>query len=293
MSIVSILKSITSHPINQKHKLKAVSRFIKWQIGTKLNPYPVIYPFTEKSKLIVQKGMTGATGNLYCGLHEYCDMLFLLHFLRREDTFVDIGANIGSYTVLAAGHVEAKTLSFEPVPVTFNYLMDNVIINRLGNRVVAFNVALGSQKGSVEFTRSLDTINHVACENDMNTISVPVETLDEILENQQCPALLKIDVEGFETEVLAGGKKTLVNSNLKAIIIELNGSGKRYGYDEQNIHNMLLEFGFNSFLYNPKKRSLTKVNSFGTHNTIYIRDVDFCTNRVKSAEKLKILGREF
>jgi len=294
MSIVSILKSISSHPLNQKHKLRAISRFIKWQVGTKLNPYPVVYPFTEKSKLIIQKGMTGATGNLYCGLHEYCDMSFLLHFLRPEDTFVDVGANIGSYTILAAGHVGAKTFSFEPAPVTFSHLMDNVMLNRLGNRVMAFNVALGSQKGTVGFTCLSDTaINHVTYKNDVDVINVPVETLDDVLENQQAPTLLKIDVEGFETEVLAGGNKILKNRNLKAIIIELIGLGKRYGYNEQNIYNMLLELGFNPFLYTPEKRLLANINSFGTHNTIYIRDVDFVQNRLSSADKIRIRDSEF
>ena len=294
MSIFSILKSISSHPLNQNHKLRAISRFIRWQVGAKLNPYPIVYPFTEKSKLIIQKGVDGATGNFYCGLYEYYDMSFLLHFLRQEDTFADVGANIGSYTILAAGHVGAKTFSFEPVPVTFSYLMDNVGINRLGDRVMAFNIALGVQKGTVGFTCLSDTtINHVACKNDVDVISVPVETLDDVLENQQAPALLKIDVEGFETEVLAGGNKILRNSNLKAIIIELNGSGKRYGYDEQNIHNLLLGLGFNPFLYTPEKRLLTNINSFGTHNTIYIRDVDFVQNRLNSADKIRILGSEF
>ena len=47
--------------------------------------------------------MTGATGNIYCGLYEFLDMAFLLHFLRNGDLFGDIGSNIGSYTVLATG----------------------------------------------------------------------------------------------------------------------------------------------------------------------------------------------
>ena len=289
MNVISILKFITSHPLNQKHKIKAVSRFLKWQINTRLNPYPVIYPFTDKSKLIIQKGMTGATGNLYCGLHEYYDMLFLLHFLRQEDTFADIGANIGSYTVLAAGHVGAKTFSFEPVPSTFYHLTNNITINHLKSKVLAFNVALGAQKGTLNFTSLMDTTNHVAIENDVDTISVPVDTLDNVLENQQVPALLKIDVEGFETEVLSGSNKILKNGNLRAIIIELNGSGKRYGYDEQNIHKMLLELDFKPFLYNPKNRLLKNINKFGTHNTIYIRDVDFVQNRIESAGKINIL----
>src|SRR5436305_696190 len=100
MGLFAILKFITNHPLNRNHKFRAIMRFIKWQLNTRLNPYPIIYTFTAKSLLIVKKGMSGATGNLYCGLHEFNDMGFLLHFLRREDLFVDIGANIGSYTVL-------------------------------------------------------------------------------------------------------------------------------------------------------------------------------------------------
>ena len=99
MNIIKLLRFITSHPLNKSNKADAIMRFIKWQINTRLNPHPVVYPYTEKAKLIIEKGMTGATGNLYCGLHEFEDMSFLLHFLREEDLFIDIGANVGSYTV--------------------------------------------------------------------------------------------------------------------------------------------------------------------------------------------------
>jgi FkbM family methyltransferase len=290
MSAISLMKIITSHPLNRNQKIKAISRFVKWQINTRLNPYPVIYPFTEKSKLIIQKGMTGATQNLYCGLHEYHDMMFLLHFLRKEDSFADIGANVGSYTVLASGHIGAETFAFEPVPSTFLHLGNNIAINHIEKKVTSFNVALGSKEGIIEFTSSFDTTNHVANKNDTDTISVSVETLDHILENRKIPSLLKIDVEGFETEVLMGGGKILKQSELKAIIIELNGSGKRYGYDEQHIHETLLDLGFKPYLYNPKERLLTGIDKFGTGgNTIYIRDIHFVQNRVKSAPKIKIL----
>ena len=172
--------------------------------------------------------------------------------------------------------------------------MDNIAINRLENNIIAFNVALGSKKGAIRFTSNLDTTNHVVSENDneVDTINVPVEVLDDILENQQIPLLLKIDTEGYETEVLTGAHKILINKNLKAIIIELNGSGNRYGYDEQKLHKMLLELDFNPFLYNPEQRLLTSIDSFGTHNTLYIRDVDFVQNRLNLAGKIKILDNE-
>ena len=55
--------------------------------------------------------MTGATQNIYCGLQEFEEMAFLLHFLRKDDLPLDIGANIGSYTILAASSVGARTMA--------------------------------------------------------------------------------------------------------------------------------------------------------------------------------------
>lgn len=292
MNAVSLIKFILSHPINRNSKAKALSRFIKWQLNTKLNPYPIIYPFTENSKLIIQKGMTGATQNLYCGLQEFEDMAFLIHFLRKEDFFVDIGANIGSFTVLAAGHIGSKTYSFEPVPSTFSHLLNNISVNNISKKVTVFNTALGSAKGKINFTSSLDTMNHVANNNETGTISVPIEKLDEILPEHETPLLLKIDVEGFETEVIRGASHTLRQSRLKAIIIELNGSGSRYGYDESKIHDELINLQFRPFRYEPMQRILQSMDGFGSHNTIYIRDLDFVQKRLSTAPKTKILDIE-
>lgn len=290
MNLYSILRGIVNHPLNQDNKLKAIKRFFYWQINVRLNPYPVIYQFTDRSKLIIQKGMTGATGNLYCGLHEYTDMAFLLHFLRSSDLFVDIGANIGSYTVLSAAHVGANTISIEPVPATFINLENNILVNRLSEKVTTLNIALGSKKGMINFTTTLDTVNHVATSGETNVASVDIDLLDNVLNAHGYPSLIKIDVEGFETEVLNGATNMLLSDKLKAIIIELNGSGLRYGYDEKYIHNLLLENKFRPYNYNPKERILSEVDHFGSHNTIYVRDVDFVVERLKSAPQFKILG---
>lgn len=292
MNLLSTIKVIINHPLNKNGKLNAVFRFFKWQIGARLNPYPIIYPYTEKTKLIICKGMTGATGNLYCGLHEFNDMFFLLHFLRKEDLFIDIGANIGSYTILSAAHIEADTISIEPIPSTFVHLLNNININQVGGRIEALNIALGSQSGTANFTHKLDTMNHASTNLDEDTIKVDVLTLDEILSEKKTPILIKIDVEGFETEVINGAPNTLLKEELKAIIIELNGSGSRYGHNEIEIHNKLTKSGFAPCLYDPIHRTLDIVESFGKHNTIYVRDVNFVRKRLFSADKVKIFNEK-
>jgi len=288
MKIFNILKFIYNHPFNSENKIGGILKFFKWQINCRLNPYPILYPYTENSKFIIWKGLTGATGNLYCGLMEYDDMAFLLHFLRPNDLFIDIGANVGAYTILASSEINAKTIAIEPVPSTFRNLIDNISINQMQEKVKALNIGLGSRNGKLQFTKSFDTVNHVATENETDTIEVDISTLDSILLTETTPALLKIDVEGFETEVLNGAEKTLADKTLKAIIIELNGSGQRYGYDEIQIHKKLIEFGFKPFNYTPKSRQLKEIETFGIHNTIYLRDKEFVEGRIETSRQIKI-----
>lgn len=292
MKLISVLRVITNHELNKKNKIKATLRFIKWQLSNMFSPYPVVYPFIGNAKLVIQKGMNGATGNLYCGLHEFNEMAFLIHLLREKDSFLDVGANVGSYTVLASAYSKAKTVSVEPSPSTFSHLLNNISINNISEKVIAYNVALGAQKGLVEFTKNSDTTNHVAVSGEVNTVKVPIEKLDSIFVNHDIPLLIKIDVEGFETEVLKGADKTLLQKEVKAIIIELNGSGERYNYDERKIHSLLIELGFQPYQYRPMERRLMLMNTFGKHNTIYIRDLDFVQERIISAPKFKILDFE-
>lgn len=96
------LRFVWRHPLNAKARLAAVSRVARWQIASRLMAGPIAFPFVNESKLFAVRGMTGATGNYYCGLHELNDMAFVLHLLREDDHFLDVGANIGSYSVLAA-----------------------------------------------------------------------------------------------------------------------------------------------------------------------------------------------
>ncbi len=292
MSVYTVLKFIVDHPLNQKHPLTALGRFTKWQWRLRTATQPIVYDFTSRAKLVVEKGMTGATGNLYCGLHEFNDMGFLLHLLRPEDAFADIGANVGSFTVLASAHVGANSYTFEPIPATFARLQRNIEVNHIENKVTAFNAAVGSESGVIHFTNQLDTKNHVSMKGGEGTAVVPLMTVDELTAHRKIPILLKIDVEGFETEVINGAKNTLEQNGVKGIIIELPGIGHRYGYDESKIHDRLLELGFNSYEYSPMRRTLTPVGLFGSYNTLYVRDLDFVMNRVQTAPKFTILNQE-
>jgi FkbM family methyltransferase len=290
MSLYHTLRYLLDHPVGRRHKLATLRRFFGWQISSRITPHPVLYPFVGNTKFLVSRGMTGATGNIYVGLHEFTDMGFLLHFLRPGDFFVDIGANVGSYTLLASGVVGANTMSFEPVPSTFRHLVDNVRANHLDALVTCQNLGLGDTNGEIRFTTDSDTINHVATAADTGQQAiVPIGRLDDVLQGQ-VPLLMKIDVEGYETNVLKGAGQTLESPGLQGIIIELNGSGARYGHDERQIHQQLLDLGFGPFVYEPFTRRLQQVDHFGSHNTIYLRDQALAAARLASAPAFRLFS---
>lgn len=271
--MLKILNFIYKHPLNTNRKVESLLTFFLWQICSKLWNGSFVYNWIGDSKLIISSGMTGATGNIYVGLMEYEDMSFLLHYLHEDDLFFDIGANVGVYTVLASKVKHANTVCIEPLPVTYEKLRDNIQINRLNN-VTSLNIGLSYEKSKLHFTTDKDTMNGVAIASDVNNQEeVDVDTLDNIGKLYGVPRVIKIDVEGFEANVLKGAHKVLQDEKLEVIIIELNGSGIKYGFSDDKIHNDLKKLGFNSFKYVPLKRKLIKLEKHGTtHNTIYIRE---------------------
>lgn len=256
----------------------------------------------EGSKFYAHTGETGITGNIYTGLHEFDDMGFLLHFLRAGDVFVDVGSNVGSYTILACAARGARGYAIEPVPSTYHRLMNNVRLNRIEDKVKCLNIGIGSHRGQIAFTSSRDTMNHAlpAGSSEESSVHVEIYSLDEVLA-QESPKLMKVDVEGYETLLVEGAQETLKKDSLQAVIMELNGSGNRYGFDDARIVERMVSFGLIPYTYDPLHRNLKYL---GAHpnmggersirdNTLFLRDEAFVRERVRTAPPLTVLGKEF
>lgn len=273
ISKIKFFSFLLNHPLNKGNSLKTLVRYFRWQFGSRLVPGDVLVPFIDDTVLCVKPGMTGATGNIYAGLHEFEDMAFCLHLLRPTDLFVDIGANIGSYTILGGG-VGARCISVEPIKKTYDLLVRNINFNAMGSLVKSLNIGIGKESGILRFTNELDTVNHVLSTSEGKTggVEVPVIALDELLKTEE-PTLIKIDVEGFETNVVDGANEVLSRSSLLAVLMELNGSGDRYGFDETALHKKMLSYGFETFRYSPFDRQLISLNGSKSKsgNTLYVR----------------------
>ena len=294
--MLNTLRFIISHPLNRQHKIAALFRYLKWQIFSRLVKGPVKVRFVNDAVLLVKHGMTGATGNIYCGLHEFEEMAFLLHYLRRDDLFFDIGANVGSYTVLASAVIGAKTQAFEPVPETYSALSDNIRVNNIENLVEARLVAIGDTDGDIQMTNNLDTTNHIISSLDPcagKMITVPEKKISNYIGNK-IPDLIKIDVEGYETKVINGAEELFAGDRPGAVIMELNGSGKRYGFDENKLHQKMMKFGYRTYIYDPFKRELEKIDTRNTKsgNALYLKDPVSARERLSTATAFHVLEAE-
>lgn len=282
-----LLRHYTNHPIGRLDKAGTLARITRWQIGTRILGMEVAAPFINGTRLLVQKGMHGATGNIYVGLMEFEDMAFVLHVLRKEDVFIDVGANVGVYSLLAASR-GAQVLAIEPVPETYNQLLDNININRFQNCIDPMNIGVGRGPGRLHFSTQMGPTNHVIPKGEEldNSVTVKVNSLDEMMLKEKV-TMIKIDVEGYEKEVLDGSTHLLKLNTLQAVLIELNGLGTRYGFNDEEIHAQLTRFGFVPVDYQPFHRKLNSLElCHKTGNTLYVRQPDELEHRLNTARPI-------
>lgn len=289
MGLQKLVSFVWQHPLNADGRLPAIGRLLRWQIACRLLPGLVALPFIEDTQLFAKRGMTGATGNWYCGLHEADEMGFILHFLRPGDLFLDAGANIGSYTVMAAGAVGARVISVEPIPSTFLCLQMNTVLNGLSDRVELHCLGLSNQRAELRFTADQDTVNHVMVEGESGCgVSVPVVCMDELLAGS-VPKVVKIDVEGHEKSVLLGAQRTLSNQGVEVVIMEVNGSGGRYGVNDSDLLDGMRAYGFMPYGYDPFARRLREWVPSNA-NAIFVRDRNIVGSRVRQSKRYRLIN---
>jgi FkbM family methyltransferase len=279
-----------AHPLGARDKMGTLKRFVRWQTGSRLLKQSSAMPFVNGTRLLVRTGMRGATGNLYVGLMEFEDMAFALHLLRPGDDFIDVGANVGVYTILASS-AGARVLALEPVPETFQQLLDNIYLNRFLDQVRAMNMGAASDAAELTFTADEGAMDHVVTSADksQSTVTIQVDALDVLAEGMS-PVMLKIDVEGFEFEVIRGAGRVLGCESLLAVLIEFEGFSARYGLSDADVHDALLEYGFVPAQYDPFDRKLGRRDGYSTSgNTLYVRMSSVLDKRLGEATPFSVL----
>jgi len=286
--VAGALRDIRNHPVNRNRKNRAVWQYGFIQIAARLVPGEICVEFPNRTRLLIPPHMKGAAHYITPRLCEFEEMAFVMHYLRPEDLFVDAGANLGAFTILAGGVAGSRVLAFEPNPDTFGTLTRNIHLNALGERIKPVNAAVGRAAGQIRMSNGLGTENHVATDGEQSgVITVKQTTLDDEL-GAGAADFLKVDVEGFESEVFAGASQTLQNPRLQAMIVECNESGGRYGFDEEALHRQIRGLGFQPCRYEPFTRRITSADRQAGGNIIYLRNLEAAAARVKKAAPFQL-----
>jgi len=177
------------------------------------------------------------------GMYDYNNMQLIKMLLVKGGVLFDIGANIGSFTLIAAEQNQAKVVAFEPHPRTFAILSHNVQLNEYHN-VTLVNCAVGSQNSQVFLSdKPSSSINSIQNGPGKYTIEVPGIRIDDYCaENDIQPDLIKIDIEGFEFDALLGFGDFLRKAKL--IFIEQNGLANERSRGDVEINDLLLSNGY-------------------------------------------------
>jgi FkbM family methyltransferase len=246
-----LVKRIWHAPGNRGRRLAVLLRSVAWLVNKKTlrKPWTLsvygdmklhCYPDSIIALHVVQRGE----------FHDWDTAKFITEFLRECDTFVDVGANIGLYTLPAAAK-KALVIAVEPSAKNRGRLEENLALNGL-TTVKIEACALGESEGEMAFCDD-DALAHVELAG--NGPKVPVRRLDAILPEGEI-SLLKVDVEGFELAVFRGAEMAMRAGKLPVILFEMNHSYERYGVTEAQIFGFLRERGYQIARYEHDARRL-------------------------------------
>jgi FkbM family methyltransferase len=199
----------------------------------------------------------------YTGRYENLIETLLCKGLRKGGTFIDVGANTGYYSLLAACLIGEQGIvySLEPFPETFRRLQHNICLNAFSKRIILRQLAVSNKQSEAVslFLRggepALVSMSHFACTSNVEEVKVKCDTLDNVLgKHVGTIDFVKIDVEGAEVLVLQGMSGLLAKDHCTNIVIETHMPQIRaLGFAPEDIADFLTRYGY---------RLLTKEKGF-------------------------------
>ena len=162
-----------------------------------------------------------------------CLEKFVNFCTKRKKKFtciLDVGAWVGTWTMTMNNFAE-KVIAFEPDPIHYKCLVKNV-----SKDIEAWQLAVGSENQTI----SLSDDDFTQAKRVIGQGDIPMITIDSL--GLESVDVIKIDVEGYEMEVLKGAEQTLKNT--KFIMNELNNNTKKYGSSNLEIENYIRKKGF-------------------------------------------------
>ena len=275
-------------------------RFAKAEIINKVFGAAFLYVHDFGPTLIVGRNLHSTRGHYFFGVHSFEEELFAIHFLRKDELFIDVGANLGMFSIMVAATTGARALAFEPSPSSAEVFKRHIALNDLSDRIILLEKCVGDATGTALIKNTVEMDNFVVLEGTKampEMASVPMVRIDDVVDGK-VPCLMKMDIEGFELQALNGATQLLKNRNLRAMTIEIAELSRRFGVSGHEIRDFISGFGFLSIEYEPfgRRVSPTSLPKFSaahkmiTSDTIYVRDLEETRYRLTCSPARTLAG---
>lgn len=180
------------------------------------------------------------------GTYQHAKLEMALKLFNKRVCAVDIGAHVGLWSRTLAREFET-VIAFEPVPEHQECFKRNLHNPDRKSRVVLHPFALGAEHRDIYIDTVPDNSGNArVAENGSiaNSVKVKMHRLDDYFFDNHGINFLKIDVEGWELDVLKGGKETIMRYKPVMVVEQKKGHGQRYGISDRAAVDLLLTWGF-------------------------------------------------
>ncbi len=224
-------------PANASEKSKTRARILRFHLASALFHKPTAFPVGGHSRILVDRKFPSTLKAFTSRTPDGANMRAWGRILSAGDVFVDVGANAGLYSVMAAD-LGSHVVSIEPFPDCRRALVANQDLNGFKFAIVpaalASDTLIEESGRTMTLTNDKGPSNHLLLEANSKGVQVPVMTLDEVIEDKVDPDQvvkgLKLDVEGAELSVLEGGVKAISAGRIKWIQLEYNNLARYNGF---------------------------------------------------------------
>jgi FkbM family methyltransferase len=271
-----LTRLIWAHPNNRNRRARALLRFFVWQAWERIVRRPWTVRLVGRTKVKCYPHSAAGSGVIYCGMIEWRDMRFARDYLRSGDVFVDVGANIGVYSLVASTIPGVTICALEPSKLAYARLLENLEINGVANAITR-QVAAGVADDVGHLTIGMDTTNRLVPPRTREAIAtepVEIRAMDSLLTELgiQAPALIKIDVEGRESDVISGLAKT-IDASSPVLIVECN--------NKPQLQRILSRSGYHLCKYDPRACRLEMLaDDEVQQNLLAVIDVEVANDRL-------------
>ena len=245
-------------------------RVVGFQARGRLWHSRAVAPLGTHSKIWADAHVYISARAMYGNPLDWNEMLAWRKALSPGKLFVDVGANLGLYTIWALD-LGADVIAIEPSRQSLARLEENLLLNGYSAQIVA--AAMGATTGTMALTTALDQQNHLLLEAhcpDGDHEVVAVETLDGVVGDRVVHGL-KIDVEGAEALVLAGAERLLAEHRARLIQLEWNeASVDLLGQDREPLRELLGDHGY-EFCRPDRQGDLKPTNGKGFGSDVFAR----------------------